>query len=55
MSTLEDADKAEEHLGPITFVPERLVDSNLRKEKSVTSMQGATLKIEEHPLVCATA
>jgi uncharacterized surface protein with fasciclin (FAS1) repeats len=29
-------------------VPEKLVTSNLRKENSVTTMQGGTLKIEEH-------
>jgi uncharacterized surface protein with fasciclin (FAS1) repeats len=47
MSALEDADKAKNIL-TYHVVPEKLVTSNLRKEKSVTSMQGATLKIEEH-------
>jgi uncharacterized surface protein with fasciclin (FAS1) repeats len=47
MSALEDADKAQNIL-TYHVVPEKLVTSNLRKEKSVTTMQGATLKIEEH-------
>ncbi|HYC19667.1 MAG TPA: fasciclin domain-containing protein [Candidatus Bathyarchaeia archaeon] len=47
MSALEDADKAKNIL-IYHVVPERLVASNLRKERSVTTMQGATLKIEEH-------
>ena len=47
MSALEDADKAKNIL-TYHVVPEKLVTSNLRKEKSVTTMQGATLKIEEH-------
>ena len=47
MSALEDADKAKNIL-TYHVVPENLVASNLRKEKSLTTMQGATLKIEEH-------
>jgi uncharacterized surface protein with fasciclin (FAS1) repeats len=46
-STLEDADKAKNTL-TYHVVPEKLLVSDLRKEKSVTTMQGATLKIEEH-------
>ena len=47
MSALEDVDKAKNIL-TYHVVPEKLMASNLRKEKSVTTMQGATLKIEEH-------
>ena len=47
VSALEDANKAKNIL-TYHVVPEKLMASNLRKEKSVTTMQGATLKIEEH-------
>ena len=47
MSALEDADKAKNIL-TYHVVPQKLMASNLRKEKSVTSMQGGTLKIQEH-------
>ena len=47
LSGLEDADKLKTVL-TYHVVPQKLVASNLRKEKSVTTMQGGTLKIEEH-------
>jgi len=47
MSALEDSNKLKTIL-TYHVVPQKLVASNLRKEKSVTTMQGGTLKIEEH-------
>jgi uncharacterized surface protein with fasciclin (FAS1) repeats len=47
LSALEDTNKLK-NLLTYHVVPEKLVASNLRKEKSVTTMQGGTLKIEEH-------
>ncbi len=47
MSTLEDSNKLKTIL-TYHVVLQKLVASNLRKEKSVTTMQGGTLKIEEH-------
>jgi uncharacterized surface protein with fasciclin (FAS1) repeats len=47
LSALEDTNKLKNIL-TYHVVPETLVTSNLRKEKSVTTMQGGTLKIEEH-------
>lgn len=45
LSGLEDTDKLKTVL-TYHVVPQKLVASNLRKEKSVTSMQGGTLKIK---------
>ena len=47
LSALEDTNKLKTIL-TYHVVPEKLVASNLRKQKSATSMQGGTLKIEEH-------
>lgn len=47
LSALEDTNKLKNIL-TYHVVPEKLVTSNLRKENSVTTMQGGTLKIEEH-------
>ncbi len=47
MSALEDSNKLKTIL-TYHVVPQKLIASNLRKEKSVTTMQGGTLKIEEH-------
>jgi uncharacterized surface protein with fasciclin (FAS1) repeats len=47
IGALEDVSKLK-NLLTYHVVPDKLVASNLRKEKSVTSMQGGTLKIEEH-------
>ena len=47
LSAIEDTNKLKNIL-TYHVVPEKLVTSNLRKEKSVTTMQGGTLKIEEH-------
>ncbi|MGB9371610.1 MAG: fasciclin domain-containing protein [Halobacteriota archaeon] len=47
MSALEDSNKLKTIL-TYHVVPQKFVASNLRKEKSVTTMQGGTLKIEEH-------
>ena len=49
MSALEDADKLKTIL-TYHVVPQKLVASNLRKEKSLTSMQGGTLKIKKRCL-----
>jgi uncharacterized surface protein with fasciclin (FAS1) repeats len=45
LSGLEDPDRLKTIL-TYHVVPQKLVASNLRKEKSVTSMQGGTLKIK---------
>jgi len=47
ISALEDLDKAKTIL-TYHVVPEKLMASDLRKQKSVTTMQGGTLEIEEH-------
>ncbi len=47
MSALEDPEKAKTIL-TYHVVPQKLTASDLRKQKSVTTMQGGTLKIEEH-------
>lgn len=47
MTALEDSNKLKTIL-TYHVVPQKFVASNLRKEKSVTTMQGGTLKIEEH-------
>jgi uncharacterized surface protein with fasciclin (FAS1) repeats len=46
MSALEDPDKLKTAL-TYHVVPQKLVASNLRKEKRVTTMQGGTLKIKK--------
>src|SRR5665647_299949 len=50
LSGLEDVEKTKTVL-TYHVVPQKLVASNLSKEKSVTTMQGGTLKIEEHRLL----
>jgi len=50
MSALEDTNKLKTIL-TYHVVPQKFVASNLRKEKSVTTLQGGTLKIEEHRLL----
>ncbi len=47
ISALEDTDKAKNIL-TYHVVPQKLMASELRKQKSVATMQGATLTIEEH-------
>ncbi len=47
MSALEDPEKAKTIL-TYHVVPQKLTAADLRKQKSVTTMQGGTLKIEEH-------
>jgi uncharacterized surface protein with fasciclin (FAS1) repeats len=47
ISALEDIDRLKNVL-TYHVVPQKLVASNLRKEKRVTTMQGGTLKIKGH-------
>ncbi len=47
LSGLEDADKLKTVL-TYHVVPQKLMASDLRKQKNVTTLQGGTLKIEEH-------
>ncbi len=47
ISALEDIDKAKTLL-TYHAVPQKLMASDLRKQKSVTTVQGGTLTIEEH-------
>ncbi len=49
LSALEDPDKAKNIL-TYHVVPQKLMASDLRKQKSVTTMQGGPLTIEEHRL-----
>ncbi len=49
LSGLEDVDKVKTVLA-YHVVPQKLMASDLRKQKSVTTMQGGTLTIEEHRL-----
>lgn len=47
ISALENMDKAKAIL-TYHVVPQKLMASDLRKQKSVTTLQGGTLNIEEH-------
>ncbi len=49
LSALEDTDKAKTIL-TYHVVPQKLMAADLRKQKSVTTLQGGTLTIEEHRL-----